>query len=630
MANTLREARIVLAFAAGAHSDRSNIEGHNLNQLQVSQLCASHGLPVVPSHGLKDGQCTCGRGMKCKRPGRHPRTIRDATTDGQLIHELWTRWPKAKVIVATGQQGIIAVTARGRKGQQALDALAGDEAVETLEFRGRRTHTYLLRVPEEAVPNGQVTLAEGVVIHGRGSFIVVPRNVTRPGRYKQLFDNEITLAPSWLLRLLGALGPSDTPHLQKDGANAMPTDGSDEDTASSKRPMISERAEATVHERPAISERTFPETLGFDLFKLDLNWIIIPDGSPPCDEEKVRALTETYRITGVRAPLAVREVAARTEDSDPVFSLLSDRHRLEALKSLGIACADCLVIEGDETDGRLWKLAELIHQPEVKWLDWALLVMEWVHLIRGKAGQNAQPRGGKQPHDRGMSAAARILGVSRRDVGRAERFANICPEAQQEIRRAALDDLQVALEEIADEPPEQQVAKAIELKERYRKPRRDRATDAATKANTGAQTDQVPEPEAPSLARTRTSPIKQKTILPRALPLLRRRPPVTSTSPLLFKAVQAATRNSISSNHAGTPILLPTGTYIWRTNGGMHRRGTSYASSRKCSAFPCGLPAKPTLIIETMPTSITWVATGGARRFARATLPTGRRPESGP
>jgi ParB-like chromosome segregation protein Spo0J len=500
MTDTLRKARIVLAFAAGANSDRSNIEGHNLNQLQVAQLCGSHLLAVVPSHGLKAGQCTCGRGMKCKRPGRHPRTIRDATTDGQLIHELWTRWPKAKVIVATGQQGIIAVTARGRKGQQALDALAGDEAVETLEFRGRLTHTYLLRVPEEAVPNGQVTLAEKVVIHGRGSFIVVPRNVTRPGRYKQLFDNEIALAPSWLLRLLGAPAPSDTPHLQKDGANAMPTDGSDENAASSERPMISERVEATVHERPAVSEQTFEDNLRIHLQSLALEWIIIPDGSPPCNEDRVRALMESYRVTGVRAPLAARRLTLRTQHAWPTYSLLSDPHRLEALKRLGITCADCLVIEGDETDGRLWKLAELIHQPEVKWLDWALLVMEWVALIRGKAGQNAHPRGGKQPHDRGMSAAARILGVSRRDVGRAERFANIRPEAQQEIRRAALDDLLVALEEIADEPPEQQVAKALELKERYRKPRRDRARDVATNANTGAQTGQVPEPEAPSLA----------------------------------------------------------------------------------------------------------------------------------
>src|SRR5439155_2000179 len=72
----------------------------------------------------------------------------------------------------------------------------------TLEFRRRSQHTYLSRDPEDANPNGRITLAEGVVVHGRGSFIVVPRNLTRPGRYKQLFDRKIAPAPSWLLRLL--------------------------------------------------------------------------------------------------------------------------------------------------------------------------------------------------------------------------------------------------------------------------------------------------------------------------------------------------------------------------------------------------------------------------------------------
>jgi Bifunctional DNA primase/polymerase, N-terminal len=494
MTDTLRHARMLLAFAAGAHSDRTNIEGHDLNQLQVSQLLASHGPAVVPSHGLKDGRCTC-RDEKCKHPGRHPRTIhglRDATTDGEVIDQFWMRWPKARVIVATGQQGIIAVTARGRKGQQALDALAGDEAVETLEFRGRRTHTYLVRVPEEAVPNGQVTLAEGVVIHGRGRFIVVPRNVTRPGRYKQLFDNEIALGPSWLLRLLGAPAPSDTPHLQKDGANAVPTDGSDEDTASSESLMISEREKATVHERPAISERTFSETLSFELKMLDLDWIVIPDGTPPCNEDKVRALAESYRITNVPAPLTVRVLTFRTKDAWPTFRLLSDPYELETLKRLGIKCAECFVVEGD-TRERLWRLARLIHHPEVKCLDRALAVMEWVGFTREKGGQVAHPPGGKQPHDKGFSAAERVLGVSRRDLRRFSRIASISAEAQEIARGAGLDAIQIALEEIADEPPEQQATKALELKERYRKPRRNRAASAETNASTDAQQGPVVE-----------------------------------------------------------------------------------------------------------------------------------------
>ena len=126
--------------------------------------------------------------------------------------------------------------------------------------------------------------------------------------------------------------------------------------------------------------------------------------------------------------------------------------------------------------------------------------MEWVELIRAKGARVAHPRGGRQPHDKGFAAAHRVLGISRRDLGRAERLANICFDAQAIVREAKLDDLLTALEEIAEEPPQRQVEKALELKERYRKPRRDRATDAATSANTGAQTDQVPEPEAPSLA----------------------------------------------------------------------------------------------------------------------------------
>ena len=147
MANPLRTMRMLLAFGAGAHSDRSKIEGHDLNQLQVAQLCGSHLLAVGPSHGLKAGQCTCGRGKSCKHPGRHPRTIQDATTDGELIHQSWTRWPKAKVIVATGQQGIIAVTARGRKGRPGTCLRWPTmRPVETLEFRdGAYTRTFYAR-----------------------------------------------------------------------------------------------------------------------------------------------------------------------------------------------------------------------------------------------------------------------------------------------------------------------------------------------------------------------------------------------------------------------------------------------------------------------------------------------------
>ena len=495
MTDTLRHARMLLAFAAGAHSDRTNIEGHDLNQLQVSQLFASHGLAVVPSHGLKDGRCACDEEKKCKHPGRHPRTIhglQDATTDGELIHQFWTRWPKAKVIVATGQQGVIAVTATGRKGDQALASLVDNDAVETLEFREGRLHTLLLNAPEDAIPNGRVRLATGVLVHGRGSFIVVPRNVRHPGRYKQLFDREIAPAPGELLKLLGAPAASHTPDPGKLDQIRRLWNAADPDRASSEGLASSEPEDTTMHQTRGLAERTFDETLRFELKMLDLDWIVIPDGTPPCNEDKVRALAESYRITNVPAPLTVRVLTFRTKDAWPTVRLLSDPYELETLKRLGIKCAECFVVEGD-TGERLWRLARLIYHPEVKCLARAPAVMEWVGLTREKGGQVAHPPGGKQPHDKGFSAAERVLGVSRRDLRRFSRIASISAEAQEIARGAGLDAIQIALEEIADEPPEQQAAKALELKERYRKPRRNRAASAETNASTDAQQGPVVE-----------------------------------------------------------------------------------------------------------------------------------------
>jgi Bifunctional DNA primase/polymerase, N-terminal len=465
----VRYLRRVLAIYRAYHaSERSSGGPQDLDQMQVATLCLTHSLALVPSHGIKDSQCTCGD-PNCQHPGRHARTangLDDATDDPELVRGFWVEWPKAKVIIATGQQGIIAVTVCGRKGQSGFDELMGKEGVstpETIKFRGRRTLSYLFRMSANAIPEGRIRLAPGVVVHGRGSFIVVPRNVTRPGRHKQLFETEITRPPNWLLRRLGY-----EPIVESTSPEKLP--GSEQKPAA----------------RPMIAERTFADTLAFELVRVDLAWIIVPDGTPRCDDDKVRALAESYQITDVRRPLALREIAKRTSESEPVLRLLGDPYHLAALKRLGIACAECLVIEGDETDERLFNLTELIHQPEVKVLDRALAVVEWVKLIRIKGGQVAHPRGGKQPHDKGLAAAERVLGVSRRDLARAALIATISPEAQDEVRRAKLDDIQRTLLEIANEPTDKQVEKARELRERYSKPRQKRAANANTKPETGA------------------------------------------------------------------------------------------------------------------------------------------------
>jgi hypothetical protein len=470
---------------------------HSLSLYQVAVLLADrHRVAVVSSHGIKKGRCTCGV-PDCERPGAHPGTpneLQDATTDLKAIDEFWEQWPKAKVIIATGLQGVIAVTAKGPKGKLALKAIIGEEdeaSLETLQFFDRGVRTYVWRTAADVMPEREVHLADGVIVHGNASFVVVPKRERKVNKISSpLYDRDVLAAPSNLLLALGV------------PASALPAPPLEPDPEQNE--SVEEDLDLSGYVPTYAYDESSPETLKLQLFNLDLDWIVIPEGSSACDEKKVRALAESYEITGPRTPLVARLLAPIRKVEGriiwPRFQLVSDLTHFEALKRHGITCGNCWVIIGDETDERLYKLAELIHQPHVKALDWALLVMEWVALVREKGGQVAHPRGGRQPHDKGMSAAARVLGVSRRDLGRAERFASICPDAQAVIRQAKLDDIQVALEEIANEPAGQQVEKALELKERYRKPRRNRVTIVDTTPDTGQQQGQVPEAESPDLA----------------------------------------------------------------------------------------------------------------------------------
>jgi hypothetical protein len=104
------------------HRRGNRKSGSNNTRLEVALLCASAGLPVVPLHGLRGGQCTCGN-KDCERPGRHPRTKR-AITDRALIKKDWAKWPKAKIGIVLGTaSGVVALVAEGSAGKKTLSAL---------------------------------------------------------------------------------------------------------------------------------------------------------------------------------------------------------------------------------------------------------------------------------------------------------------------------------------------------------------------------------------------------------------------------------------------------------------------------------------------------------------------------
>ncbi|MBG0563073.1 bifunctional DNA primase/polymerase [Actinoplanes aureus] len=74
--------------------------------LTAALAYARHGIPVLPVHTPdQGGACSCLRGARCDRPGKHPRLrhgLSEASTDPRQITLWWFHWPRANVGLRTG------------------------------------------------------------------------------------------------------------------------------------------------------------------------------------------------------------------------------------------------------------------------------------------------------------------------------------------------------------------------------------------------------------------------------------------------------------------------------------------------------------------------------------------------
>lgn len=132
------------------------------------------------------------------------------------------------------------------------------------------------------------------------------------------------------------------------------------------------------------------------------------------------------------------------------------------MRSLGKDRIEAFVYHGlSDVEARLAEIAENLHRAELTQLQRAEQIDEYSRLAkeeRGKrvSGQLVQkPQGGRP--EGGDSAAARDLGLNRKEVERAGKIANIAPEAKIAAKRAKLDDNQSALLKVAEAPKEKQV-----------------------------------------------------------------------------------------------------------------------------------------------------------------------------
>lgn len=133
---TRNEIATLLADAGSA------IDLDQLSDLGVRALKhASDGFYVVPFHGMKRRECTCGS-AGCKNPGKHP-ILKDwpsrASVDVDEIAGWWLDHPDANIAVVAGPSGLLVVDVDDRHG--GWDSL--DEMLEATEYEAWETVTSL-------------------------------------------------------------------------------------------------------------------------------------------------------------------------------------------------------------------------------------------------------------------------------------------------------------------------------------------------------------------------------------------------------------------------------------------------------------------------------------------------------
>lgn len=192
------------------HRQHERKKRDNVTRLRAALLYASHGVPVVPMHGLKKGRCTCGD-RQCKRPGRHARTkldVEGATLDREEIRRMWKKWPSAKIGIVMGSPGkLIALMTDGPAGWQTLRAVAVTRGAlrRTVTIRNRDRRLRLFRV-DGKVPH-RCEIAKGVRILGDSDLVVAPSTLTgsdserRFATGRALGQVKIAKAPQWLFEI---------------------------------------------------------------------------------------------------------------------------------------------------------------------------------------------------------------------------------------------------------------------------------------------------------------------------------------------------------------------------------------------------------------------------------------------
>jgi ParB-like chromosome segregation protein Spo0J len=210
--------------------------------------------------------------------------------------------------------------------------------------------------------------------------------------------------------------------------------------------------------------------------------IEIPPTARPCDASSVSVLADSIADIGLHTPPTVVE-------RDGHYLLVTGRHRIEALKRVGLESVPVRLVEMDDRDARMWAISENLHRAELTVLQRSQQIEEYTALAKQKREAEGALHVAHRPPDKkeepervsvqvaqklgrpesGDSLAARDLGVTCEEVTRAQMIASLSDEATKEAEALGLDDNQSALLKAAKaSTPEAQVETLRDIRARGR------------------------------------------------------------------------------------------------------------------------------------------------------------------
>jgi len=195
---------------------------------------------------------------------------------------------------------------------------------------------------------------------------------------------------------------------------------------------------------------------------LRLDAIEIPSTTRPYNATTVVDIKRSIEAIGLQSAPTVIERDGR-------YLLVAGRHRIEALRLLGVESVLVRVVDFDDIEARLWTISENLHRAELTVAQRSQQIAEYAELTKrkreadlqtGQLAQNESRRddGRGHRHEGGHSQAARDLGVTREEVRRAQTIAALPEATLAAAKDLGLDDNQAALLTAARaEDPDEQV-----------------------------------------------------------------------------------------------------------------------------------------------------------------------------